>query len=1474
MGEHSLRHNSNFLGGGIFLKIPLAFIFALFLAVPALATHVSTVTVSPSMIAGGEDDLLFTATACNQAGSPHEIHEFRVYYEYGNFVEFSDIQCQPKPGWYGPFDINGIFGQFCLYSSSSSANNISGGECEDFTFTADTPETECCRTVRYETRDTEEHWQFKDADVCVDTTPPETTKTLGNPLFMDGLVEYITSLSPITLSATDSIGPHDTGISGTFWRNSIVDNSYCYAPETCPQAECESGSSTQTETLFLDEFSSTNPLSDGWTGMYAESGDSESLPNDIYTENSGPSPGSGGYYMVTEDDAAAIRTIDTTGCDDIELSYYRRTNNDAEPSDQFVVEWRIGNAGSWNTIERVNSSESWAFKSFTLPDSAENQAAIQIRFWLDDGEGEKGKWDDVKVTCEKEVEVPCQEEFLPYTETILKAEESCHLLEFYSTDGVGNEESVKKNCFFVDNTPPVISKEVGQPSIPVDDSFDYWVTQDTPITLTCTDQEPHPVNHDTIHWMITVDGVPGSEQSEQTGQKVINFTEDSVHTLEAWCVDALGNESSHDVETFKVDSTPPEISKTMLGLGGTDYLGSCPPQSIDENCYVADNGRGGVSVSVSDPDPTGYGCNVDSSICIAKIFWQTTLPSCENAGGDYNAASGLCLLDTVQFGEGEGTEIIFQHDSTHFLQVECEDALGNYSEDIEKFLVDSTPPETVKTYGDPHYPANINDPAPYPHYITTSTPITLTAADAKVGVDKTYWRSEVVEDRWCQTEASGCQNYEGELPGWSEYDGQFSMPEESCHIIEFYSIDLLGNEESANRQCVFVDDSAPDLNKEVGEPKVACDPEDTLGCDYYITQQTPVTLSCEDKLPHPVGHVSLLYRYRFNDNCAFDGDEGWTEWIDPPAPTLVEKTLYFTEDSCHELEYYCEDALGNSTQTYSEIDVVDTEAPEIELEIDGPSAGECNEDGTGGEGCYIDGVTLINVTATDPEPHPVNEVSCEWSYVLDDQNEYGPFDTFPISFPEETTHYLSVVCWDALGNSNGVRAVYNVDKTPPVTTKQYGNPFINREDGEWINAQTPITLAVEDAGPHKSGIKETKYRVSLVADEQCDRLLQDYCTAEGSGEWQDYEGTFNIPEESCHLIEYYSADNVDKTEEAKRQCVYVDNSAPVPAKTVGKPSSHWDGADSIFYPEIAEQCWQGENPLECWKVTLLTPITLDCNDVEPHPVNSSTICYKVELDGDDATQQYCGDAQLNENGYCCTQNAPKEFYFAEETEHNLDFYCTDALGNGGFDGVHDDEKFKVEGTAFTIELNKKWNLISVPFVLKDSDPEAVFEDVAANVQSVWAFDAFTNQWYVYNPANPGASNLNEILPGWGYWLAAYNADELVLGGSLFSPITTPPSRDLKKGWNLIGYYGTDGVEAYGGSSGFGPKIAGCALYSLGDSVLDKGWTSLLTYWEPDNPNQWKPYDYFDLIGPGAGYWVSASEDSIYEYTTNCGGLII
>jgi len=198
-----------------------------------------------------------------------------------------------------------------------------------------------------------------------------------------------------------------------------------------------------------------------------------------------------------------------------------------------------------------------------------------------------------------------------------------------------------------------------------------------------------------------------------------------------------------------------------------------------------------------------------------------------------------------------------------------------------------------------------------------------------------------------------------------------------------------------------------------------------------------------------------------------------------------------------------------------------------------------------------------------------------------------------------------------------------------------------------------------------------------------------------------------------------------------------------------------------------------------------------------------------------------------------------------------------------------------------IILNKKWNLISVPFVLIDPSIDEVLKGVDDNVEAVWTYDAFTDQWYVYHPGQPAVSNLAEMIPGWGYWVAMLEDDLLTIGGSLFSPATVPPSRELMRGWNLIGYYGADdggdpptALPGYYGPVGAG-KLSHCALWSLGSSVWDKGWASLMTYWEPDNPNQWKLLDKTDNMDPGAGYWVAVTEEStgLYAPTTSCGFLL-
>ncbi|MFH1727990.1 MAG: hypothetical protein ABIA04_06190, partial [Pseudomonadota bacterium] len=1304
-------NNQTFLStlGG---KLSLLFIFTILFATMAFAAHTSTVDLQPEW-SSADSDIDYTVTFCKTSGET--VNEVRIYKNYDGSIFYTGFQCDDKLGWEKLY-----IGTYpaCFYVSDGSNPIDVDGECQDFTFSAHTPpagEQYCDLNWRFETRDIDEYWQFLYDTTSVDNAVPLITKDL--------------------VGGTQS-GPCPPGAGEECWMTqdtqiivSVIDQGDCGISQLdyCTYSYTVDG---------VPHFEHTFDPEEPSQGISWEIYFDEDSVHELYIECADEAGNTVEDTEVFRVDSTPPETEKVYGAphfpDPIVENEYPHWINTNTPITMSAVD-----PDPTGYECNIGVTETYYRNIFYGPGELDNYCASYeaCQTW------EPCVINPIKSDCDGDCPSPC-EEWIPYTGEFYKQEESCHIIEYYSVDELGNTEPINWQCVYVDNRAPTVWKEHGEGMI-----WDYdevlgefhWMTQETPIDLYCKDNDPHPVDNVSL-WYRTWNDLTGTwtEWQDPTDyaevQKTIYFTEDSVHKLQYYCVDALGNSDGTQEEpyeqTYRVDSTPPIIEKTMIG---DNHLGECPPVNPEDECFVADNGENGVHVAVYDPDPTDMGCNVDEVSCEFTLIWDATEEECKEAQGEY-LGDNECLVNAGEFGE-EGKDIIFTEDSMHTLTVTCEDALENSVEDIEVFLVDSTPPVTTKTYGKPTVVAGDY------RWIKTSTPITLTAEDEKVGVNTINWRVTLLEDIPDELCYETCQ-YEG-YDGFNSVESdttEFNIGEESCHLIEFYSDDLLGNTEIMKRQCVFVDDSPPLVWKTIGEPKyggnefvvnggfesgdttgwtvsdghvyateeaahtgtyginfeeignchtdsisqeivIPAEATDTIlsfwlrtpffdeGFDYiaiyfngdlllqewypptnwtyysfdvgsyagqegtltlqfvksettdciigsnlqlddvsvssgssgdlYITQKTPITLTCEDVMPHPVNQVSLKYRYRISDDCESWGD--WTEWYDPEG-TEVEKIIFFGEDSCHELEYKCEDALGNATETFSEIDIVDTMAPEISREIVGPQIELPCEDKE--ETCtFIDGVTVIEITATDPAPHPVNEVECKWGYYLDAGEFYGWYTEFPINFPEETQHDLVVECWDALGNTSDYSETFYVDKTPPVTDHELGIPFYAENGKEWMTTATPVTLSVDDAGPHKTGIKETKYRITKLDNEgYCDTENQEYICedAVSEGEWMNYSSEpFFAGEESCHLIEYYSIDNVNKTEEIKKKCIYVDETGPETVKTVGEPSDVWDGADSAYYPEIVDHCGID---LDCWKVTLLTPITLDCNDPLPHPV--------------------------------------------------------------------------------------------------------------------------------------------------------------------------------------------------------------------------------------------------------------------------------
>ncbi len=155
-----------------------------------------------------------------------------------------------------------------------------------------------------------------------------------------------------------------------------------------------------------------------------------------------------------------------------------------------------------------------------------------------------------------------------------------------------------------------------------------------------------------------------------------------------------------------------------------------------------------------------------------------------------------------------------------------------------------------------------------------------------------------------------------------------------------------------------------------------------------------------------------------------------------------------------------------------------------------------------------------------------------------------------------------------------------------------------------------------------------------------------------------------------------------------------------------------------------------------------------------------------------------------------------------------------------------------------IQLREGWNFISVPKRLSNGNNTAqIFGSVDTMDRSIWEYNSAVKLWRAVKLTD-------QISPLNGFWI--YSADECEIA-LLYdeNPVQTPPTRELYKGWNAIGF------------SGLEPASARDTLLSLGDL-----WTQVIGY---DSVNQ--KYEtaiirggsgsYSDMkeLYPTHGYWV-------------------
>ena len=158
--------------------------------------------------------------------------------------------------------------------------------------------------------------------------------------------------------------------------------------------------------------------------------------------------------------------------------------------------------------------------------------------------------------------------------------------------------------------------------------------------------------------------------------------------------------------------------------------------------------------------------------------------------------------------------------------------------------------------------------------------------------------------------------------------------------------------------------------------------------------------------------------------------------------------------------------------------------------------------------------------------------------------------------------------------------------------------------------------------------------------------------------------------------------------------------------------------------------------------------------------------------------------------------------------------------------------------SFTIALDLGWNLISLPLKPGNNQVGQVLGDVNGGIESVWGYE--DGVWYVYDPQNPGLSDLEVMKPGSGYWvIATEEGMSMQIQGQSISQ-----SLNLSTGWNLIGFNSLQRMpveDALADIAGDAGEIE--SMWSYKDGV----WY----VYDPQSPGL------SDLgeIGPGVGYWL-------------------
>jgi hypothetical protein len=327
---------------------------------------------------------------------------------------------------------------------------------------------------------------------------------------------------------------------------------------------------------------------------------------------------------------------------------------------------------------------------------------------------------------------------------------------------------------------------------------------------------------------------------------------------------------------------------------------------------------------------------------------------------------------------------------------------GGYQAKITQVLIEDLSPDYIPPTTTNSASGTLGENGWY----TTNVVISLNATDNGYGVDYTNRRVN-----------SGY---------WNRYTSPFGISTEGTNIVEFYSVDKAGNNESIKSVSIKIDRNSP-----TGQVSI------NNNAQYTSSRIVTLTTSAQD------GQGSGVAQMRFRNQ----GDN-WSNWI----TYTTSSTSWTLQNGDGNKRVYAQfkDKAGNtSPETYDEI-ILDTEPPTTSASLSG----------TFGENNWFTSSATISLQSTDN--YSVNYTN--WRI----NNETWKPYTSSLSISAEGTNIFEFYSVDKAGNEETTQSVsIKIDKTVPTASV-----LINNGDTYSSTTLVILSLNYSDAA---SGVSKVRY---------------------------------------------------------------------------------------------------------------------------------------------------------------------------------------------------------------------------------------------------------------------------------------------------------------------------------------------------------------------------------------------------------------